>query len=452
MKNLFDRKTKQSPRNESLKSSDEEFNSPVAENNSSSSLSELKRSSERNATILTPSRRKSSGNEMKNSGNELKHSGKERPFGLNELKHSDEREPSRRTLSRRKSSHSDAESPGRKNIERKNTKDEKHPDTNSSAAVLKGLIQIESELSVKCMAIRDISSSEHDDEPKKTYTLDLALIIKQTDVIYQRRAAIYSDPNFQRTPKSDELRLKRLPFWDTLKLMSEEITALERQKYETIKSLVDILSPYYAKELRTEKNHNKFCRDLLYILDFCMNVTEDSCVRSNFMVERKVTPKEKITAFWDFALYGLKLSLIAKKEYESLLNQLVTSVDRGFSMTEKSLDLAHQKNNRSDKEELSCVSWDFMRVIWDYNGFEGTHLDQFKILYNENCFGLAGEFIYVPDMWEFIRHSLETEAKEHLPYYEIMLKMDGILRATRTFEEFQPEVKNSSFIGKFFSI
>lgn len=439
MKNLFDRKTKQSPRNESLRSSDEEYNSPVTENNSSSSLSELKRSNERNATILTPSRRKSSGNEMKNSGNELKHS--------------DDREQSRRTLSRRKSSHSDAESPGRKNIERKNTKDEKHPDTDSSVAVLKGLIQTESELSVKSMAIRDVSSSEHDDEPKKNYTLDLALIIaERTDVIYQRRAAMYSAPNFQRTLKSDELRLKRLPFWDTLKLMSEEITALERQKYEIIKCLVDILTPYYATELRTEKNHNKFCRDLLNILDFCMNVTEDSCVRSNFMVERKVTPKEKITAFWDFALYGLKLSPIATKEYESLLNQLVTTVDRGFSMTEKSMDLAHQKNYRSDKEDLSCVSWDFMKVIWDYNGFDATHLDQFKILYNENCFGLAGEFIYVPDMWEFIRHSLETEAKEHLSHHEIMLKMDGILKATRTFEEFQPEVKNSSFIGKFFSI
>ncbi|WP_298625877.1 hypothetical protein [uncultured Legionella sp.] len=302
----------------------------------------------------------------------------------------------------------------------------------------------------RCLLV-NVSSSENDDDPQKSYNLDLDVIestfIDSSDTSYYGRVKAYFTQNLLRQPISHKSLSNTLPFIDYVKFVTVELNEIQREKYTISRALIEILSPVYAKETRTETNHNKFCMKLLNIIEFCMCTTTQSCFTINSGMGNK-TPIEFIKRFWDSALYGLIPSGVEKIKYEQLIGELITKFDQAFCMEEIIKKHMRQHHARSDKELNPCISWVYLHVMCDRYGITFDEFEPFKYIYNKSYFGLTNEFIYVPDMWEFMRQLQATTPDA--PYHNILNKIDKMLRCSDDFAEFNPGATSQTSIRERF--
>lgn len=289
------------------------------------------------------------------------------------------------------------------------------------------------------------TSCEHEGEPKQFFSLNLKNIISErTDERFHARVGAYFDKNLQRKPKSRITYITRLNFNDYCRYITDDLNALQRKKFQIIQSLVAILEPAYIAERRSEKNHNKFCYDLLEIIQCCMCVSKETCAKSNYLPDSRKSPEEKIALFWASATFGIKLG-VQQENYDKLLGELMKNVDTSFILAMQLMEFQNQKQHRpSDENPFCCISWDYLTVLCDSHYISGDNLEQFKNSYKEICNGLAGEFIFLPHMWDFIRQSLNKESKHHSPYHDTLKSLDKLLLDTPVFADFEPESKNQS--------
>ena len=97
--------------------------------------------------------------------------------------------------------------------------------------------------------------------------------------------------------------------------------------------------------------------------------------------------------------------------------------------------------NRSKKENsLSCFSWDYFNIICDANNLTGHHLTQFVHNYQRDCDGLAAQFVYLPNLWTFIRSELDNE-EQSTEYREKLKKIDKMFLNLPAFYDFHPQDK-----------
>lgn len=299
MQYFFDRTTSKSKQNtaggdsEQLKNSDALLSSQIT--NSSTRYNES-----------NPSPKKSSPREMNSSAKTLrKLSGTK-----NSADHSEESAKSKtpspqREVKRKEYSSSDpAETVSSKKLLKKISSDGKKPESvesmltksrhssprvglkRSGTNLDKGLIKDEKQDDLSVNTPRIIvndkagsTSSEKDGEPDQFFSLDLKTIISErTNIAFYRRVGVYLDTHFQTIPKPRTTYTSRLVFGDYAKQITMgELNELQRRKIEKIQALVAILEPAYAIQKRSKQDHDRFCRELLDMIDNCMVTSLDAC-------------------------------------------------------------------------------------------------------------------------------------------------------------------------------
>lgn len=164
-------------------------------------------------------------------------------------------------------------------------------------------------------------------------------------------------------------------------------------------------------------------------------------------------PTEKINLFWISAtLFDTKpLEEEPLNVYKKIISELIETMETSFIQGTQLHEFAKQKCKRPDEEiQFCCISWDYLIVLCDAYSVFNDNLEPFKKLYNEACNGIAGEFIFVPHLWDFIRQTLDKETKHHSPYYDTLKKLDKLLLETPVFSDYEPEIKNHSSHNKWF--
>ena len=286
------------------------------------------------------------------------------------------------------------------------------------------------------------SSSEQDNELKQFYKLNLKEIIaERDDPCFQRHVNPYFDETLQIKIKPGATK-SRLTFEEYFPYIIEELNAIQRTKFSLISFLVDLLNIGYCKHKQTEYNHKKFCNQLNNVVEYCMNTSEASCERSKYHPNSIQAPGTKISRFWETAF--LINGPIGTEEYSITLKKLLSAVHRSFLMSENLHYLKDFDCKRSDKgNPFSCISWDYFDVLCDACFIIGNALEQFKSSYNANLSGLAVKFIYVPDMWDFLRNIMDNNGIKNTNYHEMLKRIDYLLLHTTAFENFEPESKST---------
>ena len=296
-------------------------------------------------------------------------------------------------------------------------------------------------------------SSEQEDGSNQFFELNLNTIISErTDEHFHGKVLAYFDPNLLKTDKPKSVYFNRLKFPDYFKYITEDFTQLQRKKYTTIQSLVELLNPVYSQIKRSREYHDKFCENLLEIIRCCMVTNQENYFVLNYLPDSPKIPVEKIVGFWGDAYENIFSNNEASRKYSELIIKLHNHIKSGFLMNVTLEELKNIKCDRPPNDNpLCCIAWDYLNVLCDYQ-YSAINLESCKILYNEACNGLASEFVYVPHLWDFIRDNLdkEKEVKPHSPLYDTFKKLDKLLMDAPVFSDYKPEEKNHSSLNKWF--
>ena len=296
-------------------------------------------------------------------------------------------------------------------------------------------------------------SSEQEDGSNQFFELDLNTIISErTDEHFHGKVLAYFYPNLLRTNKPHTVYVNRLKFVDYFKYINEDFTELQRKKFTTIQSLVELLNPVYSQIKRSREDHDKFCKNLLEIILCCMGTNQENFFVLNYLPDSPKAPVEKIVGFWADAYENIFSNNEKSRKYSELINTLHNHIKSGFLMYVTLEELKNIKCERPPTENpLCCIAWDYLNVICDYQ-YSAIDLESCKILYNEACNGLASEFVFVPHLWDFIKDYLDKdkELKPHSPLYDTFKKLDKLLVDATVFSDYKPEEKNHSSLNKWF--
>lgn len=303
------------------------------------------------------------------------------------------------------------------------------------------------------------SSSEQENEPKALYPLNLSVMIsRENDPISHGKIGAYSDKNLQKADTEKSTHLECFTFIKYFFLITNDLNELQRKKYTIIESLVAILAPAYANELRSETNHKNFCRELLEVILCCMGTTNKACEKSNYLPESKLTYEKKIAIFWHGAALGVILLEEHRKNYDKLIIELHEIIEESFVIAIKLSNVKEQIMSSSVDDNLPCcITWDYLCVLANANVISDTNFNIFKTFYNETSGNYPGEFIFVPHMWGFIRDNLDKEPKhhsssQHSPHYQTLKDLDELFLKTKIFTRLEPGTKNQSTLRSIFNI
>lgn len=292
-----------------------------------------------------------------------------------------------------------------------------------------------------------------DKSTPKTFTLDLETLIKEkTDNAWHGRVMAYFDRNFKLFSQ-DILSIekvsameKRIPFKEYSMSLIEIINEAQRSKFINMKDMVDILSSVYTSP--SLPAHNQFTTELLFQIDIAMSTSiehfKDGYTSGDKIL--KGEPLSIIQKFWtglpsQFNLDGEKNHL-----YKLRYNEVERCFKRIFSAMEKSTQIIHHYANKKFLT-MPCMSWSYIAVLCDAFDLDSKKVDIFKRDYQNACFGLASELVYLPDMWDFLHtanHQTIISSKDTL------MNIDSMLKKQKGLQEFKPQEQNKLMqsIGK----
>ena len=284
---------------------------------------------------------------------------------------------------------------------------------------------------------------KHQALTKTTYKLDLqAIIADKADSEWHGRVGAYSDEKFQLLSETKITGTeKRIPFKVYFTSLVEHINSAERTKYCLMKNMIAIISEVYGAVSVSPTQHNEFCNELLFQINAAMSTSADSFDQLHNNIGRfvKETPVSMVCQYWA----GLKSKFNLEEEktlaYTALFNQLITCFEQVFLAKEKTNQIMKHYISRDIKLD-ACVSWFYISVLCDANDLDEKKLAVFKNDYQQTCFGLASELVYLPDMWEFLLHANHQEINSSK---DSLSDIDKILKKQKGLLDCRPQEQNT---------
>lgn len=269
---------------------------------------------------------------------------------------------------------------------------------------------------------------------KKTFTLDLKSIIEEkASSEWHGRVGAYDDEKFQLLSETKFTgREKRIPFKTYFISLVEIINSAQRTKYQLMKNMVRIISEVYGSVAISPIQHNEFCNELLFQIDIAMCASTEKFNQLHSNIDRfvKKPPIDIISQYWINLLSKFNPEQEQAKAYTTQLNQLIIWFEQVILAKEKSDQIMTHFNSRTFESE-PCVPWYYIEVLFDSNKLDEHKLETFKKDYQQTCFGLASEFVYLPDMWEFVlhtnRHMINSSKDTLMEIDRILKKQTGLL-------------------------
>lgn len=267
------------------------------------------------------------------------------------------------------------------------------------------------------------------------------IIAEKTDSEWHGRVKAYSDEKFQLLSKTKISGLeKRIPFKTYFTSMVNNISSVQRTKYQLITNMIAIISEVYGSIPLSPIQHNEFCNELLFQIDIAMTTSTDTFQQLHGNINRfvKESPVSIISHYWASLLSKFNLGEEKAKTYTVLFNQLLTWFEQIYLAKQKSDQImSHFKSLKFNSDP--CVSWFYIGVLCDANDLDEQKLTVFKKDYQQTCFGLGSELIYLPDMWEFLLradHQVIKSSKDTLS------DLDKILKKQKGLVDCRPEEQN----------
>ena len=280
---------------------------------------------------------------------------------------------------------------------------------------------------------------------KDIYSLDFQTIIavKADDSEWHARVGAYSDEKFQLLSKTKITATeKRIPFGTYFLSLVEHNNVAQRNKYRLMKGMIDIISEVYGTVVEYLRQHEVFCKELLFQIDVAMSTSATSFAERHKVIERTITenetPASMICQYWTSLESKFNLDEEKSRAYTKLFKELITCFVEAFLADEKSRQFKNHFTSRKYNCD-PCVSWFYISVLWDANDGDEKKLSVFKTDYQKTCCGLASEFVYLPDMWEFLLradHQVLKSSKDTIN------DIDKILKKQKGLLECRPEEQN----------
>jgi hypothetical protein len=296
------------------------------------------------------------------------------------------------------------------------------------------------------------------DGMRKCYSLDLIELIKSLDdTVYEGRVLAYWAP--QLVQQKTALSLRTIPFVDYTSYLQIDIPAKQRTKFTAMEEMVKLINSTYCTIKQSKNRHDSFCKLLLQVVDFCMCTQESRFDYHKLTFLDTTTPESKLHHFWDtIILFTNKLvSGENLTHYYAHLKSLIKQFNESILINKQIDDLRKTYEKRKNKGIGVCMSWQYFETICDnanigyIEDLKHTNkdrlalLDSFTTSYKATCQGLAEEYFYLGDLWDFL--VIQKAEHKNCPLYNVLKEVEKMLNTNPRFHECRPEEKKATNPG-----